>query len=227
MRPLDKYGRPIYSRTFEKLQRCASVLEMNGYRESIQKPNLFYKKTAEGVFFADMRGTEIIPIWDSPVPIFYARLEGPAWKQRRLWKQELELLHKEGCPVRLSFELGQNGIFSELSMEIDEENAKFDWPVGLCYECGKDFQDEGEYCDPICAETARVKTLNVCVACNNSIEWPDLVEHHTSYFPERTVYVHRSCHTLIHKTQTYLSLKPSEEESKKFYDMKRRGVQQG
>ena len=35
-----------------------------------------------------------------------------------------------------------------------------------------------------------------CIVCNESINWEcDFVEHHITYFPERTITIHRKCHS--------------------------------
>lgn len=71
MRPVDKLGRPIYQHIFRKLQEYGKLLEQYGYYESIQKPNLFYRKRRIVIFYADMRGTERSPIWENSSPLFY------------------------------------------------------------------------------------------------------------------------------------------------------------
>ena len=48
-------------------------LETLEYMESQNKPNLFYKKINEKVIFADLRGTEVIPIWDDWRPMIYSK----------------------------------------------------------------------------------------------------------------------------------------------------------
>ena len=64
MKPVDKFGRKIYSKTFRILLFYGKLLEEAGYRESKKKPNLFYRKTEDVIFFADMRGTDEVPIWE-------------------------------------------------------------------------------------------------------------------------------------------------------------------
>lgn len=61
-------------------------LKKLGYKESTTKPHLFYKhiKTeirskdgqitrVNGAVFADLRGTEIVPIWSDSRPLIYFR----------------------------------------------------------------------------------------------------------------------------------------------------------
>lgn len=67
----DKFGNVIYSSKFSKLKENEKVLLANGYFESTNKLNLFYKKNPQGWFYADMRGTEEVPIWEDTRPLFY------------------------------------------------------------------------------------------------------------------------------------------------------------
>lgn len=213
-------GRPIYPKTYVILLGIGKTLVENGYREKTNKPNLFYKHTEGGYFYADLRGTEIVPIYEDPTALFYAFLEGPAWKQRRLWKREMEALHEQGCPIRLSFEFATTPPFDEVSSFVDESAGQFIWPTGICYYCGKDFQDEGEYCSKECEEKDRVRGLPKCEICGKPVEYEQRIEHHTSYFPERIIIVDRGCHNVIHNTDKYPSLKPSKEDILKFYAAK-------
>jgi len=54
--------------------------------------------------------------------------------------------------------------------------------------------------------------LNVpieCLACHKMIEpGKPIIRHHTSYYPEKTIPVHGSCHIYIHRTNKYTNLKP-------------------
>jgi len=72
MKPEDKFGRRIYPKTFLILQKYGNILTELGWKESKNKPNLFYKEFDEIIVFADMRGTEIVPIWEDPCPLIYA-----------------------------------------------------------------------------------------------------------------------------------------------------------
>lgn len=105
MKPVDKFGRPIYQHIFRKLQEYGKLLELYGYRESIQKPNLFYRTCGIVIFYADMRGTEIVPIWENPSPLFYwnwrkANLDAEIRSRTVL----IECLRISKMNVRLSFE---------------------------------------------------------------------------------------------------------------------------
>jgi len=64
----------------------------------------------------------------------------------------------------------------------------------VCREC----QIEKGFCD-------------ICYICKrNSVDFPKLkyVTHHTSYKPEKTITVCRTCHMMIHRSNNYPKLKP-------------------
>ena len=222
MKREDKFGRRIFSdNIWNEMLATGQKLTKIGYRESRKKPNLFFTKTEQSVFFADLRGTEIVPIWDDPRPLFYWQFDGklPAWKYRRLVKEELMRLGTNGCPCRLSFEVTNNPIFENTSVFIDEEHLIFGWNDGFCRNCGKDFQDEGELCSKECEEKFREKLKEVCEVCGEKIELLKEVRHHVSYSPEKVILVHASCHNKIHKTDLFPHHKPKNE--KRQNEMKR------
>lgn len=218
MKAVDKFGREIYPKTFRKMQQFGKNLETQGYKESQQKPNLFYKPDTFCVFFADMRGTDIISMWDDPSPLLYWNFikECPEWQKRRIIKSEMGRLEKVGCPVRLSF-------YEECEPDGLMFNAEED---GYCKYCGKDFQDSGLYCSEECKLNARRKDLRgfadespICQACKRKIIddktiydeimklLPGMkdrivssrkVEHHTSYKEDITMTVCGQCHAKIH-----------------------------
>jgi len=220
----DKFGRNIFPKPYSEMTDFGNILLKNSYNKSRNKPNLFYKKFSEGLFFADMRGTEEVPIWEDTRPLFYWKFESniPNWKARRLIKNELIKLYKQNCFCRLSFDwsmhIREDPIFESVSSTyIDEENAIFDWDDGYCRICKKDFQDDGEFCSKECEEKYYDAMKKPCAVCGEKIELFEEVSHHVSYFPEKTIFVHRSCHNLIHKTDKYPKLKPSKEDIDKFY----------
>ena len=57
----------------------------------------------------------------------------------------------------------------------------------------------------------------ICPVCNKEIELDQVVNHHISYFPEKTIPVHRSCHSTIHHSNKFPHLKPKKGEAEKFY----------
>lgn len=58
--------------------------------------------------------------------------------------------------------------------------------------------------------------FNECVACHEEKE-SVIIEHHVSYYPERKVPVHRSCHTSIHAGTKYQHLMPDVRQIIRFY----------
>lgn len=216
MKPADKFGRPIYEKTFRIMVSIGKKLAKQGYRESARKPNLFYRKTSEGdLFFADMRGTEEVPIWENPAPLFYWRVESASedWLRTRIVKTEFRRLLAAGCRPRLSFYnwYERGGL---LPGDIDEAED------GYCRICGKDFQASGLYCSDVCEEKARKRLERAmrleleresnsitCYLCGRHPEvlafdkLESFVKHHTSYSPEKTITVCRSCHAILHDSE--------------------------
>ena len=90
--PQDKFGKPIYSKPFAEILKNGKILNKKGYSESYNKPNLFYKKTSDGLLFADMRSSDVVPIWEDTRPLFYWKFNSdvPHWKRRRIIKEELK-----------------------------------------------------------------------------------------------------------------------------------------
>jgi len=82
LKPIDIKGRPILFACLLVLQKYGDKLLEMQWKESFNKPNLFYKEFQGLMVFSDMRGTEIIPIWDEPYPYLYVSGEED-WKKRR------------------------------------------------------------------------------------------------------------------------------------------------
>ena len=84
MRRQNKDGRPIYSdKIWYQMVENGKKLQKLGYEESTKKPNLFYQiltsnQVNNGIIFVDIRGTDVIPIWEGPDPI-----AAPIWKRSR------------------------------------------------------------------------------------------------------------------------------------------------
>jgi len=104
----NKDGRPIFSETtWRKLLETGKKLEALGYVELSHKQNLFSRKVDHGYIYADLRGTEIVPIWDDPIPLlyFFAR-QGesvPEEEERTMLKDEFKRLRDADCRPRFSF----------------------------------------------------------------------------------------------------------------------------
>ena len=54
MKPTDKFGNTIYPKVFRMLQKIGKNLEINGWKESNSKPNLFYKEFGGVLVFANV-----------------------------------------------------------------------------------------------------------------------------------------------------------------------------
>lgn len=219
MKAIDKFGNAIYPKKFSKLKENGKFLVANGYFESKNKPNLFCKRIPQGWFYADMRGTEEVPIWKDTRPLFYWKLnsETPKWERRRLIKKELVDLFSIGCPCRLSFYAYRSEEFEYTNVFIDENAGIFMWDDGYCRFCGKDCQCESSFCSKECEEKYENALKTPCEVCNNKIDLFKEVRHHISYSPEKVVFVHASCHTKIHITNEFPHLKPSKDEIERFY----------
>jgi len=227
-------GLSLYPSIIKKITGNEGRLLEAGYKESKKKPLLFYMHTKDCIFFADMRGTEIVPIWSDTSPLFYAQFINtcPDWKKRRILKLEMERLEKKGCYVRLSF-------YDECEPDGIMFNSEED---GYCKWCGKDFSDNGLYCGEKCELNARRKDLRDiigyatnCELCKRKIidgedEYreivkllPDLkdrivfskvIEHHTSYKGDITMTVCSSCHAKIHQSNEWCWYKPVDSRTK-------------
>lgn len=220
MQNKDKFGRKIYPKVFEKLLGYARVLEMHGYKESINKPNLFYKvkdrKWVKGptfengefkdgkyeiIFFADMRGTKYIPIWEEPYPHFYGKFpEGmPEWKKIRLMEEETN-----GIPI--------------LYISFSEQHDLAYEGNGYCKTCGKDFHADGLFCSKDCEEIYNYLWKTRCQVCGKELDANDVIKHHINYYDDKTIIVCRSCHAKIHFGSDFLKLKPEDTRPKKKRD---------
>ena len=106
MEPIDKFGRKIYLQVFNRLSNIGVKLNYLGYKEANQKPNLFYKTFEGGRIFADMRGTEMIPIWECPEPLLYFDFNSniQEWQQVRIKENEIQQLDENLIPWRFTYE---------------------------------------------------------------------------------------------------------------------------
>src|SRR2546426_6191787 len=172
MNPVDKFGNPIFPGKYRRLQENGNVLLLNGYVESSSKPNLFWKVVPQGRLYADMRGTEEVPIWSDTSPLFYWNFNStiPMWERRRVLKKELAKLFTDGCPCRLSFYAYQCDEFQGVNVFIDEEQGFFDLDDGMCRFCNVDFRGEGTYCSDKCEAEYEFSLRSPCEVCGDKIE---------------------------------------------------------
>ena len=104
----NKDGRPIFSETtWRKLVDTGKKLEALGYVESSHKQNLFSMRVDRGYVYADLRGTEEVPIWGDPVPLLYffatPGSSVPEQEERNILKEEFKRLRDADCRPRFSF----------------------------------------------------------------------------------------------------------------------------
>jgi hypothetical protein len=190
-----------------------SLLVSAGYGESRRKPNLFWRHAGKVRFFADMRGTVIVPIWEDPRPLLYLFPERgtdlAAEDNARLLSEEQGRLYALRVHTRFNF-------YQE---SCDE--TMWDKPqIRLCV-CNKEFFGAGEYCSDKCKLAATKASIvymlasaPFCSVCKRKVvdEWvaieakavmgvdlaSKVVVHHLSYAPEITAEVCQECHQRIH-----------------------------
>lgn len=197
----DKFNRPIYDNIYRILLKQGRILIELNYKESVKKPNLFYRTIKEGFFFADMRSSDIMPIWEDTNPLFYWNLDEtlPDWKKRRIINCEMDILAGHGCPCRLSFE--------QIDLDLDGGD-------GLCIVCETEFNDEGLFCSSKCEIARRELYQTRCARCGKSLDFKTAIQHHFSYDPEKIIDVCRSCHLKIHRSKKGSLLRPASKLSK-------------
>lgn len=203
MIPKDKFGNTVYPHVFAVLTKYGSLLESTGWRESKNKPNLFWKSFKGVSVFADMRGTDIVKIWEAPCPMIYAFSEETAdWKKRRAIRHATEECDALGVPYRFSFydEYEPDGL-----MFGDDDEL----PDGSCKLCHEEMDEDGLFCSDKCEQTykelesfreeasnTKVK-CSIC-GCELSIFSKNSIRHHVDYDKDKTIWVCRSCHRKIH-----------------------------
>ncbi|MFW9880460.1 MAG: hypothetical protein ACFFG0_45915 [Candidatus Thorarchaeota archaeon] len=139
MKKQNKDGKPIYSDdVWNQMLGVGEKLENLGSQESVKKQNLCYKQLkyeitekaidsheSKGIMFVDMRGTDIVPIWDDPRPITYSK-ELPF----RNYMIEFIRLVRAGCSPRLTFFQSSEPDGWAFGLDII--------PDGYCKGCGVD-----------------------------------------------------------------------------------------
>lgn len=225
MEPKDKFGRQLYGKVWSQLCENGAKLKQAGYWECTKKPNLFMKKEGDFSLYADMRGTEEVPIWDDTRPLFYAypkdRKEAGKHQTeaiRQIIASEIYRLHSIGIDVRLSFcaECEPNG----QNFGVYYRCVNCDEPFGhvsqksYCDKCMAQYETERLAKDiresavglnragkcSICGQRILNKGEIVGIKQNlgKEVEIREGEVHHMHYIPERTIYVCRQCHSKIH-----------------------------
>jgi hypothetical protein len=71
VKAVDKFDRKISEKTFMEIEKTGEKLCEIGYVESSGKSNLFRLFDGKITFFADLRGTRVVPIWEDSRPLIY------------------------------------------------------------------------------------------------------------------------------------------------------------
>lgn len=243
MKSVDKFGNKIYEKTWRIIRNQGEQLFMEGWKESRRNPNLFYKSFESYRVFADMRGSDVIPIWDDPRPLLYIRgyamdTSHFAVKYPELYntncKDEFVLLRHVPPKIRDSIigDFRRMGMKFRLSFYEEAEPDEFGkFEIHTCLNCDSLLKtSELKWCSEQCKNEglAELKScalsycqdLPVCVLCNKKIPIQSVHVHHITYFPEKTIPLHASCHLRLHKGGSHSELLPPDGDSEKFYKRK-------
>ena len=225
MKRQNKDGRPIYSNNiWYQMVENGKKLQKLGFEESINKPNLFYKiitseKGKNGIIFVDIRGTDVIPIWEEPDPIIYKN-ESLAFNE---FMKEVVKLKGSGVSIRLSYydscepegwgfflnkipngfckRCGKNIIeevdwtilqYGGYNAKIQENPYNINIEVNHCTICKKMEYTKQEY------KNKCLKVADICELCG---EKEAALTHHITYKPAKTIRLCRSCHGVLHKKE--------------------------
>jgi hypothetical protein len=201
---IDKFNRPIFPKIYQILCNQGNNLLNLGYRESYNKPNLFLKTGEYGTIFADMRGTNIIPVWENTDVLLYLKPNKKAenWQFTRWLEQELKSLNEHKIPNRFSF-YGNYPHFDNTNSQEDTEPTG----NGYCVICGYDMQKNGFTCSKNCEllEKRLHEYHSNCKICDSELlNHGSGIEHHTDYEHNITILVCPQCHARIHSKNNYL-----------------------
>lgn len=169
-------------------------LEDAGYREASKKPMLYFRATEKIIFYADLR----IKDWHrdfADFPHFYFQKidDIPDWLLNRFINEEISMLG-----IRYKVDVNLSGF----------EPPTYNNYNGICCFCGRDFQDDGDYCSEECKLAHEETYKSNCVVCGKDLDYNSVIKHHVNYNPEKIIDVCRSCHLKIHRSDKYPNLKP-------------------
>jgi hypothetical protein len=189
-------GTTIYKKeVYTTLCNNIVVLKQNGCRESVKKPSLYYHKGRKGeVYFADMRGTDMVDIWEDPCPLFYVKFpyNMPYWQRSRLASMEFRGL--KICRLATDFDSEEYCVVA-----VDLGVYMSDSSLGWCDWCSKDFQGDGHFCCAECEQAYDDCHAERCRICNKKLEYNEGVWHHLNYKEDITILICRSCHLKVHR----------------------------
>ena len=206
----DAFGHVMYEGVRARVMNQGRTLETIGFRQAHSKPWLFVRVTPHGPVFANLGGSGIVRIWKDSRPRLHHQLKAPRWQIRKTLKQIQWEFEANELSYRYSFyETDEPGglwfpVEDEEPVDAEEQTG----PDGYCHRCGAELLVGDLYCEA-CRDVLDVRARVACVACKDKFTLETTVVHHTSYDPETTVRVCRSCHLRIHRSNAFPDLKPS------------------
>ena len=115
----DARGNQLYPRVTTQLLSYARTLLEIGFRQTGKKPWLFMITipNKRGVVFANLGGTDVIPIWKDSPPLIHWQLKAPEWHKRMIVHEVMAFCARNQLPTRLSF---YNGHYYPYENEQEE-----------------------------------------------------------------------------------------------------------
>jgi hypothetical protein len=168
----DRFGRTVFPKIVGRLIIYGNRLKEYGWRESKNKPFLFYKDYDGVMIYADMRGTEVMPIWRVPYLLVYGFTDLEKWKLNRALKETIMELNYLQIPWRFSSEASMTEQLYDPNLPIFQD--------GSCKLCGLEFEHDGLFCSEECRkaffqlkeliEEERTQiTKTYCSVCNKEL----------------------------------------------------------
>jgi predicted Zn-ribbon and HTH transcriptional regulator len=108
-----------------------------------------------------MRGTEEVPIWESPYPLVYAQKVAETWKNRRTLRHATEELDRIEVQFRFSFYHDFDIDEDDLN-ELETTRKRYGWEIladGSCHMCGEEFESDKLFCCERCEKACCMRRL--------------------------------------------------------------------
>lgn len=204
----DNMNRPIYGKLLNDIWATGEILENVGFKQSKYKLYIFsFRFNLNGsrmILWASLGGTSIIPLWEDNRVYLSWKSDFEDWKTRQIIIRCRKKLSELGVETRISFfeKHEPDGLFFGDKIEN-----------GFCNKCGIILNNEAVYCNE-CKIKAYEETKYRCAACLDLFDFNEIIIHHTSYIPEVTIHVCKSCHQKIHKSKMYKELYPKDLENR-------------
>ena len=238
----DRYGRKVFPFVVKQLKGIGQRLETLGFSESKNKPFLWSRKlgTYGGVgdvkLYADLRGTDVVPIWEDICPlvyVFFNREYSYDWddsSEKMTW-HKYEGLGNTPSRTKEIIEkvavdwLELNGISarqSTIHMMEHVVDSMIEFEGSPAYRLLEDYKKE--LSERIHVEEASYKEMvadfdeylasvkefikpDYWKACRICRAQDMLHAHHISYEPEVVIPLCPKCHKQVHDTNKYPHLK--------------------